>query len=57
MKKIGNAKGWWRRGKCLLEMGRLEEAALWVKQGLELEATEQDLVQLRDEIERKRGGA
>jgi translocation protein SEC72 len=57
MKKIGNAKGWWRRGKCLLEMGRLEEAAQWVKQGLELEATEQDLVQLRDEIEKRRGGA
>jgi translocation protein SEC72 len=57
MKKIGNAKGWWRRGKCLLEMGRLEEAAQWVKQGLELEATEQDLVQLRDEIEKRQGGA
>jgi translocation protein SEC72 len=57
MKRIGNAKGWWRRGKCLLEMNRLEEAAQWVKQGLELEATEQDLVQLRDEIEKRRAGA
>ena len=57
MKKVGNAKGWWRRGKCLLEMGRLDEAELWVKQGLEFEATEQDLVQLKDEIEKKKGGA
>ncbi|KAF1944941.1 hypothetical protein EJ02DRAFT_442267 [Clathrospora elynae] len=56
MKKMGNAKGWWRRGKCLLEMGRLDEAEQWVKQGLEFEATEQDLVQLRDEIEKKQHG-
>jgi translocation protein SEC72 len=56
MKKVGNAKAWWRRGKCLLEMGRLDEAAQWVKQGLEFEATEQDLVNLKDEIERKQRG-
>ncbi|USP78589.1 hypothetical protein yc1106_05863 [Curvularia clavata] len=56
MKKVGNAKAWWRRGKCLLEMGRLEEAAQWVKQGLEFEATEQDLVGLKDEIEKKQKG-
>lgn len=56
MKKVGNAKGWWRRGKCLLEMGRLEEAEAWVKQALEFEATEQDLVQLKEEIEKKKGG-
>jgi translocation protein SEC72 len=56
MKKVGNAKGWWRRGKCLLEMGRLDEAELWVKQGLEFEATEQDLVQLKMEIEKRQRG-
>jgi translocation protein SEC72 len=56
MKKVGNAKGWWRRGKCLLEMGRLDEAEQWVKQGLEFEATEQDLVSLKDEIEKKQRG-
>ncbi|KAI8940673.1 hypothetical protein NX059_001943 [Plenodomus lindquistii] len=56
MKKVGNAKGWWRRGKCLLEMGRLDEAELWVKQGLEFEATEQDLVNLKEEIEKKKTG-
>lgn len=56
MRKVGNAKAWWRRGKCLLEMGRLDEAAQWVKQGLEFEATEQDLVSLKDEIEKKQRG-
>jgi translocation protein SEC72 len=56
MKKVGNAKAWWRRGKCLLEMGRMDEAETWVKQGLEFEATEQDLVALRDEIEKKKAG-
>ncbi|KAL6704639.1 hypothetical protein ACN47E_008036 [Coniothyrium glycines] len=57
MKRVGNAKGWWRRGKCLLEMGRLDEAEEWVKQALEIEATEHDLIQLRDEIEKKKQGA
>ncbi|KNG45323.1 tetratricopeptide repeat domain containing protein [Stemphylium lycopersici] len=56
MKKVGNAKGWWRRGKCLLEMGRLDEAERWVKQGLEFEATEQDLVNLKAEIEKRQAG-
>ncbi|KAJ8116750.1 hypothetical protein OPT61_g1882 [Boeremia exigua] len=56
MKKVGNAKAWWRRGKCLLEMGRLEEADQWVKQALEFEATEQDLVQLKGQIEGRKTG-
>lgn len=50
-KKVGNAKAWWRRGKCLLEMGRLEEAREWVAQSLEFEANEQELVLLKKEIE------
>lgn len=54
MKKVGNAKGWWRRGKCLLEMGRLEEAEAWVKQALEFESTEADLLSLKDDIEKKK---
>jgi translocation protein SEC72 len=37
MKKVGNVKGWWRRGQALKEMGRLEEAQEWVRQGLEFE--------------------
>jgi len=57
MRKVGNAKAWWRRGKCLLEMGRLEEAETWVGQGLEFESTETDLVQLKEEIEKRRGAA
>ncbi|MCJ1479731.1 hypothetical protein MMC13_008417 [Lambiella insularis] len=32
----GNGKAWWRRGKCLVEMGRWEEAADWVAKGLEV---------------------
>lgn len=51
MKKVGNAKAWWRRGKCLLEMGRLEEAIAWVDEALEYEASEQDLLALKKEVE------
>ncbi|MCJ1371490.1 hypothetical protein MMC20_002707, partial [Loxospora ochrophaea] len=29
MKRVGNAKAWYRRGKCLVEMGRWEEAGEW----------------------------
>lgn len=57
MKKADNAKGWWRRGKCLLEMGRLEEADAWVRQGLEFGASEPDLVQLKAEIEKRKAGS
>ena len=37
MKKVGNVKGWWRRGVCLKEMGRAEEAGEWVRGGLDFE--------------------
>ena len=56
MRKANNAKGWWRRGKCLLEMGRLEEAAEVVGQGLEFGANEPDLMQLKNEIEKRKAG-
>jgi len=55
MKKVGNAKAWWRRGQCLVQMGRLEEAEAWIQSALEFEATEQDLLNLRDEIAKKLG--
>ena len=51
MKRSGNAKGWWRRSKCLLEMGRLEEAKQAVARGLEFDGGEQDLVTLRKDID------
>ena len=35
----GQGKAWWRRGRCLLEMGRIDEAEEWVSKGLEVEAT------------------
>ena len=50
-KKVGNAKAWWRKGRCLMEMGRLEEAKDWVGRGLEMEGNEADLVGLLKEIE------
>ncbi|KHN97293.1 tetratricopeptide repeat domain containing protein [Metarhizium album ARSEF 1941] len=50
-RRVGNAKAWWRRGKCLMEMGRLEEARDWTRQGLEVEGEEGDLVSLLKEIE------
>ncbi|MCJ1286765.1 hypothetical protein MMC26_006111 [Xylographa opegraphella] len=31
----GNGKAWWRRGKCLVEMGRWEDAADWIARGIE----------------------
>ncbi|KAF2750452.1 hypothetical protein M011DRAFT_465202 [Sporormia fimetaria CBS 119925] len=54
MRKVGNAKAWWRRGKCLMEMGRYEEAEIWVKKALEFEAAEGDLGQLKEEIEKRK---
>ena len=51
LKRGGNGKAWWRRGKCLAEMGRWEEASLWVKKGLEVEGNEGDLVGLNRDID------
>ncbi|TKX26924.1 translocation protein sec72 [Elsinoe australis] len=42
LKKVGNVKGWWRRGTCLKEMGRLEEAREWVREGREFESVGPD---------------
>ncbi|KAK6857834.1 hypothetical protein PG995_005533 [Apiospora arundinis] len=49
-KRAGNAKAWWRRGKCLLEMGRLDEAFDWVGRGLEMEGEEAELLALQQEV-------
>lgn len=48
----GNGKAWWRRGKCLVEMGRWDEARDWVREGLEGDGNEADLGALGREIER-----
>ncbi len=50
-KRVGNAKAWWRRGKCLVEMGRLHEAKEWVRKGLELEGQETELAALLKDID------
>lgn len=52
-KRVGNAKAWFRRGKALLEMGRLEEAREWVGKGLEVEGEEKELAELGREVERR----
>lgn len=54
-KRVGNSKAWWRRGKCLLEMGRLGEAREWAGKGLEMEGEEAELSALLKEIETKLG--
>ncbi|MCJ1458906.1 hypothetical protein MMC28_009282 [Mycoblastus sanguinarius] len=50
LKKAGNGKAWWRRGRCLCEMGWWEEAREWVTQGLEVEGNEGELNGLMKEI-------
>ncbi|KAK6951526.1 hypothetical protein Daesc_006047 [Daldinia eschscholtzii] len=52
-KRVGNSKAWWRRGKCLVEMGRLIEAKEWVSKGLEMEGDEGELVALLKDINAK----
>ncbi|KAI9762669.1 MAG: hypothetical protein M4579_000287 [Chaenotheca gracillima] len=51
LKRVGNAKGWWRKGRCLVEMGRTEEAQEWVGRALEFEGSDADLVGLMKELE------
>ena len=50
LKRVGNGKAWWRRGRCLCEMGRWREAEGWVRGGLEVEGNETDLAGLAKEI-------
>ncbi|KAL8835523.1 MAG: hypothetical protein Q9176_006872 [Flavoplaca citrina] len=64
-KRTGNSKSWWRRGKCLTEMGRWGEAGRWVDAGLEVEGEKEggkereELVglgrEIREVLERERG--
>ncbi|KAL4962531.1 uncharacterized protein BDV14DRAFT_105334 [Aspergillus stella-maris] len=54
-KPVGNAKGWWRGGKCLAEMGRWEEAKTFLGRGIELEGRNseggKELLALLEEVE------
>ncbi|KAI0871164.1 tetratricopeptide repeat domain-containing protein [Hypoxylon argillaceum] len=50
-RRVGNAKAWWRRGKALVEMGRLDEAREWVRKGLETEGDEAELAALLKDVE------
>ncbi|MCJ1314371.1 hypothetical protein MMC25_008053 [Agyrium rufum] len=50
MKRVGNAKAWWRRGRCLCEMGRWEDAKAWTEKALEIEGDEAELTGLLAEI-------
>ena len=57
LKRQGNGKAWWRRGRCLVEMGRWEDAGRWVAEGrgeLENENAEgaKELKELEFEIKR-----
>ncbi|PSR74662.1 tetratricopeptide repeat domain-containing protein [Coniella lustricola] len=52
-KKVGNPKAWFRRGKCLFEMGRYEEARDWVGKGLEVEGEDSEMLKLQKEVEAK----
>jgi translocation protein SEC72 len=53
LRRVANAKSWWRRGKCLLEMGRLDECKEWLGKALEVDSEEADLVALLKEVERR----
>ena len=51
MKRVGNQKAWWRRAKCLVEMGRWAQAKEWLGKALEVEGEDQDLKGLMVEVE------
>jgi translocation protein SEC72 len=51
LKAQGNGKSWYRKGKCLLEMGRLDEARSWVGRALEYEGRDAELLGLLKEID------
>lgn len=53
LKRVGDATPWVRRGRCLVEMGRLEEAREYVKKGIELVSEEGELGALLKEIDGK----
>ena len=54
-KREGNGKAWWRWGRCLVEMGRWEDAGRVVEEGRVVEgegAGKGELEGLKREVER-----
>ena len=51
-KRVGNASAWWRGGKAMLEMGRLDDAERWLVEALAVEPGDSELTALRDEVRR-----
>lgn len=51
MKKVQNAKAWWRKGKCLIEMEMVEEARDWVADALTFEVGDADLTTMKNDID------
>lgn len=52
LKRGGNGKGWYRKGKALVEMGRLEEARDTLVEGLGVSpGEEKELGELLKEVE------
>ncbi|KAL4884299.1 hypothetical protein BJY04DRAFT_215727 [Aspergillus karnatakaensis] len=41
-KPVGNVKAWWRGGKCLVEMGRWDEAKTFLARGIQIEGGESE---------------
>lgn len=50
MKRAMNVKAWFRRGICLREMGRLDEAREWVALGVEFESAVPNGAKAADEL-------
>ncbi|RKF55667.1 Translocation protein sec72 [Erysiphe neolycopersici] len=53
-KKSGNPKAWWRRGRCLVEMGRIDDAIEWIEKALVVEGNDADLATLLRETKKRK---
>ncbi|POS87201.1 hypothetical protein EPUL_001603 [Erysiphe pulchra] len=53
-KQSGNPKAWWRRGRCLVEMGRIDDAIEWIEKALAIEGNDADLATLLRETKKRR---
>ncbi|KAI6247449.1 Translocation protein sec72 [Erysiphe necator] len=53
-KEVGNPKAWWRRGRCLVEMGRIDDAIDWIERALVIEGHDADLATLLRETKKRK---